>query len=205
PFKRYVINVRATLADEMIYILEHLHKELGLTKIGVLYWEDMLGLDGLDGVKRFLDKHQLPMTGEASLLRVSAAEKTQEEVNAAIEKLRAAKPEVVVLAINYKHQVMALKRAQEIGWKPQFVLLAARDSIIKHAGDASEGAVWSIVFPHISRLDLPTVALHEKLMKKYQPSVELDIKTLEGFIHAVLLVEGLKRAGRKLTREKLSA
>jgi branched-chain amino acid transport system substrate-binding protein len=47
------------------------------------------------------------------------------------------------------------------------------------------------------------VALYQKALKQYFPEAEPNFVSLEGFVDAMVLVEGLKRAGRDLTREKL--
>ena len=40
-------------------------------------------------------------------------------------------------------------------------------------------------------------------MSKYKPDSKPNFVSLEGFVDAMVLVEGLKRAGKELTREEL--
>lgn len=61
----------------------------------------------------------------------------------------------------------------------------------------------ALLYPHPSRNDLPTVALFQKLMRKYHPDAKPNVKMLEGFTHALVLVKGLELAGPDPTRERL--
>ena len=59
------------------------------------------------------------------------------------------------------------------------------------------------VVPPYYLTDLKTVALYRRTMAKYYPSEQPSFVSLEGFVDAMVLVEGLKRAGRDLTHEGL--
>jgi hypothetical protein len=51
--------------------------------------------------------------------------------------------------------------------------------------------------------DLKTVAMYRKTLAKYFPGEQPRFVSLEGFVDAMVMVEGLKRAGKELTREGL--
>jgi ABC-type branched-subunit amino acid transport system substrate-binding protein len=57
--------------------------------------------------------------------------------------------------------------------------------------------------PPYTRTDFPTVALYRESLTRYYPSEQPSFVSLEGFVDAMVLVEGLRRAGKDLTREKL--
>jgi len=59
------------------------------------------------------------------------------------------------------------------------------------------------VMPPYYLTDLKTIALYRKTFTKYAPSEQPGFVSLEGFVDAMVLVEGLKRAGKELTREGL--
>ena len=50
---------------------------------------------------------------------------------------------------------------------------------------------------------MKTVAMYRKTLAKYYPGEQPGFVSLEGFVDAMVLVEGLKRAGKDLTREGL--
>lgn len=48
----------------------------------------------------------------------------------------------------------------------------------------------------------PTVALYRKYLAKYSPGEPPSFVSFEGFVDAMVLVKGLRRAGKDVTREK---
>ena len=46
------------------------------------------------------------------------------------------------------------------------------------------------------------MALHRRYLSKYYPDAAPSFVSLEGFVDAMVVVEGLKRAGKDVTREK---
>jgi ABC-type branched-subunit amino acid transport system substrate-binding protein len=46
------------------------------------------------------------------------------------------------------------------------------------------------------------VALYRKYLAQYYPETPASFVSLEGFVDAMVVVEGLKRAGKDVTREK---
>jgi branched-chain amino acid transport system substrate-binding protein len=59
------------------------------------------------------------------------------------------------------------------------------------------------VIPPYHLTDLRTVALYRRTLLKYEPAARPNFVGLEGFVDAMVMVEGLKRAGKELTREGL--
>ena len=50
---------------------------------------------------------------------------------------------------------------------------------------------------------MKTVALYRRSLSKYAPSAKPNFVSLEGFVDAMVMLEGLKRAAKDLTREGL--
>jgi ABC-type branched-subunit amino acid transport system substrate-binding protein len=59
------------------------------------------------------------------------------------------------------------------------------------------------VVPPYYLTEFKTVALYRRTLGKYFPSAQPNFVSLEGFVDAMVLAEGLKRAGKDLTREGL--
>jgi branched-chain amino acid transport system substrate-binding protein len=98
-----------------------------------------------------------------------------------------------------------LKAAHAKGWKPLFVTVSfvGIDELIQEAGADAEGTAITQVVPPYYLTDLKTVALYRRSMLKYLPNSKSNFVSLEGFVDAMVMVEGLKRAGKKPTREGL--
>jgi ABC-type branched-subunit amino acid transport system substrate-binding protein len=197
PVKRYVVNIRASYFDETEDQIANLWNGLGVRKIAVLYQDDAFGAAVLAGVKKALAQRNAEPVALGSFLRNSV------DVDGGIRQVKAADPEAIILVGAYGTLAEIVKRVKASGWAPRLLTVSfvGTESFIKAAGADADGVVITQVVPPPSRSDLPTVALYRKLIGKVggKPS----FTSLEGFIDAMVLVEGLKRAGRDLTREKL--
>src|SRR6185369_12707645 len=64
------------------------------------------------------------------------------------------------------------------------------------------GVIVTQVVPHPE--SHATIALkYRELLKKYYPNERTDFVSLEGYINAAVFAEGLRKAGRDLSSEKL--
>jgi branched-chain amino acid transport system substrate-binding protein len=198
PLRHYVINVRASYFDETREQVDNLWNVLDLKKIGVIHPEDPFGATVLEGVKNALKAHNSAPVAVGSYPRQTT------NVDQAIETVRAAKPDAVVVVGSYTPVAEIVKRAHKSGWKPLFLTVSfvGTDDFIKEAGADAEGTVITQVVPPYYLTDLPTVALYRKTIAA-QTNVRPSFVGLEGFVDAMVLVEGLKRAGKDLTRAKL--
>src|SRR6202023_4246800 len=66
PYNRYVVNVRSSYFQETEAWIEHLTKDLGLSRIAILYQDDTFGLAGLDGVKLAMTKRNMSLVAMGS-------------------------------------------------------------------------------------------------------------------------------------------
>ncbi|HKI26688.1 MAG TPA: ABC transporter substrate-binding protein [Candidatus Sulfotelmatobacter sp.] len=197
PLKHYIINVRASYYDETREQIDKLW-DISIHKVGVLYQDDAFGKTVLDGVKLALQKHNAAPLGVGTFARNSL------EVDAGLKDVMAARPQAVVVVGPYAPVAAIVKKAHAAGWHPQFLTVSfvGTEEFIKEAGPDAEGTIITQVVPPYDRLDYPTVALYRKTLTKYYPDSQPSFVSLEGFVDAMVLVEGLKRAGKDVTREK---
>jgi ABC-type branched-subunit amino acid transport system substrate-binding protein len=199
PLRRWVINVRASYGDETREQVDGMWKTLHLRKIGVIYPEDPFGATVLAGVQAALKENGAEPVATASYVRQT------NQTEAAIDKVRAANPDAVVVVGPSNTVAPILKQAHAKGWKPLFVTVSfvGTDELIAEAGEDAEGVVVTQVVPPYYLTDLKTVALYRRTLMKYKPSARPNFVSLEGFVDAMVMVEGLKKAGKELTREGL--
>jgi len=199
PFRKYVVSVRASYADEMREQVDRMWKDLGPQKVGIIYQNDPFGQAVLDGLNKALTAHNAQPVAKGTF------ERNTVDVNGAINQVKAANPDVVVLVGPYAPEAEIVKRAHAMGWKPLFttVSFVGTEEFIQAAGkDAEEVVVTQVVAPY-NRDDLKTVSQYKKLLAQYSPASKPNFCSFEGFVDAMVLVEGLKAAGKDLTREKL--
>src|SRR5579859_510298 len=200
PLKHYVINVRASYFDETREQVDKLW-DVNIRKIGVLYQDDAFGKAVLDGVKLALQKH----SSKPAVLGTFA--RNTLDVDGGLKEVMAARPQAVVVVGPYAPVAAIVKKAHAEGWRPQFLTVSfvGTEEFIKEAGPDADGTIITQVVPPYDRTDYPTVALYRKNMAKYYPDTKPSFVSFEGFVDAMVLVEGLKRAGKDLTREKFIA
>ena len=199
PLRHWVVNVRAGYADETKEQIDGMWKTLGYKKIGVIYPDDAFGATVLDGVKNALKEHQAEPVAVGSYPRQTAL------ADAAIQTVRAASPNAVVIVGPANTVAPIIKLAHSKGWSPLFVTVSfvGTDDLIKLAGQDAEGMVITQVVPPYYLTDLKTVALYRRTMNQFAPGETPNFVSLEGFVDAMIMVEGLKRAGKEPTREGL--
>jgi ABC-type branched-subunit amino acid transport system substrate-binding protein len=199
PLRHWIVNVRASYFDETREQVDGLWKTLGYKKIGVIYPEDAFGTTVLEGVKAALKERGVEPAAVASYQRQTA------QVGGAIDTVRAANPDAVVVVGPANTVAPILKQAHAKGWKPLFLTVSfvGTDELISEAGQDAEGVVITQVVPPYYMTEFKSVALYRRALGKYFSSEQPNFVSLEGFVDAMVLVEGLKRAGKDLTREGL--
>jgi ABC-type branched-subunit amino acid transport system substrate-binding protein len=199
PLRHWIVNVRASYFDETREQIDGMWRTLGYKKIGVIYPEDAFGAAVLEGVKAALKAHGAEPIAVASYQRQTA------QVGGAIDTVKAANPDAVVVVGPSNTVAPILKQSHAKAWKPLFLTVSfvGTDELIVEAGPDAEGTVITQVVPPYYLTDYKSVALYRRTLTKYLPSTQPNFVSLEGFIDAMVLVEGLKRAGKDLTREGL--
>lgn len=199
PLRHWIVNVRASYYDETREQMDGVWNKLAYHSVGVIYPEDAFGAAVLGGVTEALKSRG------AEPVKVASYERQTTNVGGAIDTVRAANPQAVVVVGPPNTVAPILKQAHAKGWKPLFLTVSfvGTDELILQAGDDAEGVVITQVVPPYYLTDLKGVALYRRALAKYQPAARPNFVSLEGFVDAMVLVEGLKRAGKEPTREGL--
>jgi branched-chain amino acid transport system substrate-binding protein len=199
PLKHDIISVRASYFDETREQIDGLWTGRGVRKIAVIYQDDAFGKAVLDGVLRALAKH------DAKPVALGTFPRNTLEVTQGMKTVRDAKPEAVILAGPYAPVAAILKSAHASDWDPLFLTVSfvGTEGLIRAAEKDADGIIITQVVPPYDRTELPTIKLYRSALDKYMGSTTPSFVSLEGFVDAMVLVEGLQRAGKDLTREKL--
>ena len=128
------------------------------------------------------------------------------KVEEAVEAISKAKPQAVIMVTLADAGVAFVKQMKRAGASPLFVTLSNNSSnaFIKNLGEDGPGVAVSQVSPYpFSRTMMITKEFHDTI--KGRQDVSPSYASMEGFIAAKVMVEGLRRAGPRPTREKLIA
>jgi branched-chain amino acid transport system substrate-binding protein len=199
PLKHYIMNVRGSYYDETREQVDNLWNVLGVRRVGIIYQDDAFGTAVLSGLQAALKKHGAVPIGMGTFPRNTVA------IDRGMNTVRAANPQAVLIVGPYAPVAAIVKKAHASGWRPVFLTVSfvGTEKFITEAGKDAEGTIITQVVPPYTRTDFPAVALYQKTMQTYYPGEHLSFVSLEGFVDAMVLVEGLKRAGAFPTREKL--
>ena len=197
PFNRQIFHIRASYAQETDFLLRQL-QSTGRLKVAVFYQNDELGKSMLDTLRLRALIYGLTLVGSVAIERNSVA------VQEPAEALLKVKPDVVILVVSYQPAAALITRMREGGYLGGFsnysfvgsVSLAAR---IRQGG---AGVEITQVVPFPNKARLPIVYEYQKAVA-HTPGAACNFVGLEGYIAARALTEGLRRAGRSLTREGL--
>jgi ABC-type branched-subunit amino acid transport system substrate-binding protein len=194
PINRYVFNVRASYYDETEAIVQHL-TAMSVNRIAVFYQNDSYGQAGLAGVERALKKRNIEIAAKGTV------ERNTVEVKAAVDTMLKAKPQAIVMISAYKSCAAFIKEMKKAGSHPTFwnVSFVGSKALAKELDREGRGVQISQVVPFPWDSTTPVVKEYRRAMDEGKH--EIGFGTLEGFIAAKVMVEGLRRAGRKLDRE----
>jgi len=221
PYVDFVFNIRASYRQEMAALVERFWA-LGARKFGVYYQIDAYGRSGTDGVERALAQRGTRIVSEATYVRGA---KFDEDMTPAVSVLRQAGCDVVLCTGAYQGCGAFVRTARDAGWpvpisNVSFVGSDAMLALLLKQGkatgrDYTRALVNSQVVPSYDEVSLPCVVEYRALMDKHNPVLPEALRdktyapqrysfiSLEGFINAKVVAEGLRRAGHNPTRAGL--
>ncbi len=200
PFNRYVFHIRGSYAQEVEQMVDHV-STIGMTRVAVFYDDDAFGQDVVQAVELSLKKRNLKPVA------VGKVERGSVNVSAALRTISAANPQVIIFGSFGKSVIEFIKGVKTTAIKPQFYMLSffTAGSSIKQLGADARGIGVTQVVPSPKSANTTLVREFHTLMEKYSPKDPVTYLSLEGFLSAKVIVEGLRRAGPALTREKFMA
>ncbi len=199
PVKKHVFNVRATYQREAEKAVTHLHT-LGIQRIAVVHADDSFGLDGLEGANKGFAKAGLkPMV----IIKADRSKPDYPSIIPAVVKTEAQAVLWIASGNAVADGVKALRGAKSAA---QVVTLSnnASGGFIKSLGEHARGVIVTQVFPYERSLAFSFVKEAMDLSKA-KGGESLSPAMLEGFAAAKVLVEALKRAGPRPTRQSVLA
>ena len=200
PFNRYAFHLRASYYDETVRIVSQV-TQIGSKRVAVFHQNDSYGQAGLDGVTRALKA--LNLTAVAT----GAVERNSTDVATAVAAIMPSRPEAIVQISAYKSCAAFVRAARKAGYTGQFynVSFVGTQALADELGADARGVVVSQVMPYPFAPLNPLTSEFLAAAGAAQPKVGPNYSSIEGYIAARVVLEGLRRAGTAATRETLIA
>jgi ABC-type branched-subunit amino acid transport system substrate-binding protein len=143
----------------------------------------------------------------AAITATATVERNTVDVAAAVNTIAAIDPQAVIMISAYKSCAAFIKAMKAKGAYAQFlnVSFVGSRALAAELGAEGRGVGVSQVVPFPWNVGVPVVKEYQKLLPAATGKDNYSFTSLEGFIAAKVLVEGLRRAGQNLTREKFVA
>lgn len=199
PYKPLVMNIRASYFQETEAMVEHLTKDLGASKIAIMYQDDAFGQAGLAGVRKALEKRQMQLAGEGTFERNTVA------VKAALLAIKKAEPQAVIMISPYKPAAEFIKLAKQIKLDATFVNISfvGSDALAKELGPAGAGVVITQVVPFPKDAAIPVVGRYQASLKASAPDAQPGFVSLEGYLVGRAIIAALEKVNGEPTRKAL--
>jgi branched-chain amino acid transport system substrate-binding protein len=156
----------------------------------------MLMLNAADGRAAAKENERVVKAAGGSVTGIEYVEQTQTEYQSQLTKLVARKPDALwVFIIAPESIAVAMKQARQLGFEGRFLTIAnaESDAVLKAAGRAAEGSVWSVETapegPHADRYKAFAKAF------KAKNGQDADIIAANAYDATTLLAEGVTKAG----------
>lgn len=209
PPDRYVFNLRAGYAEETAAIVRYLVevKRVRPDRIAVFAQDDAYGSAGFEGVARALRAHG---RDPSKIYRVQYRRNTT-DVEEAVKGLQAHSRDVgaVVLVATYKPAARLIEKLRDAGTGN---LLFANvsdvganelaEELAQLGPGYADGVVVTQVVPLPASNATPVLRYREQL-KRFAAGERAASLSLEAWLSMQVLFEGLQRAGRDLTTDRL--
>lgn len=197
PYNRYVVNIRSSYFQETEAWIDHLTKDLGISKIAILYQDDAFGLAGLEGVNRAMAKRKM------ELVATGAFRRNTEAIKSALLDIMKVEPEAVVTVGPYKPVAKFIKLAHQVKLNAVFVAISfvGSDALAQELAGQGAGVIVSQVVPFPRDTSLPVVASYQAAIAAMNAKANPGFVSLEGYLVGRLVVETLKRLPGEPTRE----
>jgi len=199
PFKKYLFAMQVSYTIEGKVLTDYAVKTLHAKKIGVFYQNDDFGQEGLDAVTA-----RAKQDG-ATVVDSESYELADADLSAQALKLQKAGVDAVIMFAVPTPAITFLSTAAKVGLKAKLISsdTALDPAIVRAAGPAAEG-VYFDAYADLPTANTPGAKLYRQVVQKYGDPTTTPLNstfTATGVLSGEVFVEGLKRAGKNLTRE----
>lgn len=196
--KKYLLVTYPSYVEEAKILVDYAARQLGAKSIAVFYQNDLYGQKGLLGAKQGAVRSRVRITAQVPY------EVTQADVSSEAVKLRESRADAVLLYATPRHGALIVREMAKIGYTPKLLSSFTLGDPIMFtlAGEAWNGVISTGFFPLPGTGD-SKVDEALAILTRVDPALRTNpFNALAGWAFMEPFVEGLRRAGRELTKER---
>lgn len=195
---RQVFHVRASYRDETTRLLQQM-ADWGIRSVAVVHLDNPFGKEVLADAQAAFAARGLSLSGSYAL----AADGSNGAALA--QQVRDARPAAVYLGTTGTANTAFLAPLRKLTTSLPVAGLSVAlvSSELAKLGPATAGVAIATVFPDANSERLPMVRSFQAAMRASGAADRIGGSSLEGWINAQVLIEGLRKAGADLRRDKL--
>jgi branched-chain amino acid transport system substrate-binding protein len=197
--ERYLFTSFPRFEGEAEVMFRYLAQDRGLRRLAIAHDPNAYGLTFRDALRRHASRFEYEVVAE-----VPIAARVPGDVSPQFAALAAARPDAIVMAL-YPEQAQAVMTARAAAsWAGRMVSAGplTDEASLTVPGGSSDGTLGFCHYPDPGQSDAPGVLRYRTALQRFHPERGFDRYTLYGYTFGRLVVEGLERAGRSLTRER---
>lgn len=182
---------------ETAVMLRYLAEDIGVERIGVIYANNAYGQYFASRAQLFSRELGYNVVGIETLPRNAP------DAAAQMQSLRELNADAVIMAVYPDGAKRVIEAKGEMNWDVRLVSSGplTDEQYFQPVKEFAEGTLGFCHYPSPMDSDEPGIVEYRELMARYYPDHPVNRYSLYGYVMGRLVVEGLERAGRDLTRD----
>ena len=193
----FVYTVRVTYADEIDKII-NFWGSLGSTRVTVLHYDDAVGKQNFETVAKTLQKFNKQPTS-------IAIKRNADLPDDIVKVIAVSDPQIILVTTLYAPaaQMVTKLRAANLPYLVTSLSFVGASQLAKALGPDAAGISVALTVPTAKSLNVPVVKECVEAWTALGQKETMSVTAIESCIAAKVLVEGIRKAGKVVTRETL--
>ena len=193
----FVYTVRVTYADEIDKII-NFWGNLGSTRVTVLHYDDAVGKQNFETVAKTLQKFNKQPTS-------ISIQRNADLPDDIVKRIAASDPQIILVTTLYAPAAQMVKklRAANLPYLVTSLSFVGASQLAKALGPDAAGISVALTVPTAKSLNVPVVKECVAAWTASGQKETMTVTAIESCIAAKVLVEGIRKAGKEVTRESL--
>ena len=193
----FVYTVRATYSDEIEKII-NFWGSLGTTRVTVLHYDDAVGKQNFETVAKTLQKFDKQPTSISIKRNVDLPDDV-------VKRITDSNPQIIVVTTLYAPAAEMVKklRAANLPYLVTSLSFVGASQLAKALGPEAAGISVALTVPTAKSTNVPIIKECVEAWTALGQKETMTVTAIEACIAAKVLVEGIRKAGKDVTRESL--